>query len=114
MKTINGITYRIINNKVHKWDDNSDKWVLSGHKEIPIKQTKEVLALIKQAPKVRKKYPVRGEDSGVSKFTDEEIRYIRHSYENTKTTQVLMAQTFGVHLGTIRAIIAKRTWGHVI
>lgn len=55
----------------------------------------------------------RGMDCGASKLTDDQVREIRASYVPRKTTGYL-ADKFGVHGETIRRVVARKIWKHVI
>lgn len=54
----------------------------------------------------------RGESSGMSKLTTEDVREIRHTPIKFGT-QAELARAYGVSQTAIWAIIQKRTWRHV-
>lgn len=53
---------------------------------------------------------VRGEDSGLSKLTEDEVREIRARYKAGGWTQQRLADVFNVHIMTVNCVINRRNW----
>lgn len=58
------------------------------------------------------KSPARGEDSGVSKLTEDKVRWIRH-YRARGYSLRKLAKMYRVSAPNIRSICLRRTWQHV-
>lgn len=65
--------------------------------------------------RVLKRLPVinRGEKSGISKLTNDNVRSIRDLYSSGKYTMKDLEKIFNVSDSTILNIIHRKTWGHV-
>jgi hypothetical protein len=61
------------------------------------------------ADRDRKGRQARGERNGPAKLTEEQVRAIRADERGCRK----LAKAYGVHMGTILSIRAKRTWRHV-
>ncbi len=57
---------------------------------------------------------LRGEQSGMSKLSDEKVKEIRILFHEKKFSQYAIAAMFGVSRPTIGAVIKKETWVHVL
>lgn len=57
-----------------------------------------------------KKGHCKGEENGLARLTEEKVRYIRNK---PSLTLEFLGDKFGVHLGTIHAARAGKTWRHV-
>jgi hypothetical protein len=55
----------------------------------------------------------RGEKSGASRLTEDQVREIRTLYAPNKYGLKRLGKQFGVAVDTIRAIVTRRTWAHV-
>jgi hypothetical protein len=56
----------------------------------------------------------RGSAHGMSKLTEERVREIRKLWETGTRNQALLARMFNVTPGTIRQVIKRKTWNHVL
>lgn len=54
-----------------------------------------------------------GENSHLSKMTEEQVLQIRSLFESGEMTQVALAEKFGMSRNGIADIIARRTWKHI-
>lgn len=54
----------------------------------------------------------RGADNGRARLTEADVRgiLVRHAYGETVAE---LARSFGVHHGTVRNVVAGKTWRHV-
>ncbi len=55
----------------------------------------------------------RGEEQANAILTDEQVREIRRRYVPRVVTLHQLAVEYGVHLGTIHAVVARKRWTHV-
>ena len=55
----------------------------------------------------------RGEQTRRAKLTESQVRDIRQLDDNKYGTTTRLARCFGVSVGTIRRIVAGKSWGHV-
>lgn len=58
-------------------------------------------------------HPRRGEQSGQSKLTEQDVRNIRASYQPGKVTLLALATRYGVTKQSIAGIVKRRSWTHV-
>ena len=56
---------------------------------------------------------LKGERSGRSKLTEDEVRLIRKFYKKREVTLQSLADRFGVGIVAIHGIVHRKTWGHV-
>ena len=61
---------------------------------------------------VRKRY-VSGEDHGLARFTNDEVRAIRHARDSGEASIRALAKIFKVTPGTISHIVKRRTYRDV-
>lgn len=57
---------------------------------------------------------LRGEKAPNAKLTDEKVRTIRSLYATTKTSFYKLGAAFGVGHKTIREIVIRKSWKHVV
>jgi len=55
---------------------------------------------------------VKGGDHYLTKFTEEDVRYIRYARING-TSLIVLAKKFKVGLSTISMVANKQRWGHI-
>jgi len=55
----------------------------------------------------------RGEKNNTTKLTEQQVREIRQRRANGEIKRVLAAE-YGVSIPTIKAILSRRNWPHVI
>ena len=55
-----------------------------------------------------------GERNGYSKLTDEAVRQIRSNGASSKAERAEVGRAFGVSGGTVRDVLIRRTWAHVV
>lgn len=55
----------------------------------------------------------RGESSGLSKLTDEQVAQIRRLYVPGKISQYALAKKFSVAVSNINNIVHRKTWTHI-
>jgi hypothetical protein len=60
------------------------------------------------------RHPIlKGEESGVARFMNEDIRRIRHLYADEQQAIASLARQYGCGESTIRNIVQRRTWRHI-
>lgn len=59
-------------------------------------------------------YVLKGEEIGNSKLKNEDVIYIRNNYKPRIITRVFLAKKFNVTEATIKDILSKRTWKHLL
>lgn len=57
--------------------------------------------------------PLRGEQIGLSKLTEEKVREMRRLYAEGNVTHAVLAEKYGVALSTIHNALSRITWNHV-
>lgn len=55
----------------------------------------------------------RGEKHPLSRFTEDDIRLIRHLVDTEQATQAALARRYGVSAGAISSIVLRKRWTHV-
>jgi len=59
-------------------------------------------------------YVLKGEEIGNSKLTEKDVLYIRKNFKPRITTRIYLAKKFNVSEATIKDILQKRTWKHLV
>lgn len=63
--------------------------------------------------KMNPEFVLRGEQIGISKLTEADVRKAREIYAKGKMGHKRLAKMFGVTPSTMRAVLKRRTWKHV-
>ena len=56
---------------------------------------------------------VNGKDSHLAKLSEADVRYIKENYTGRYGQRIELAERFGVHVSTIKAINRGLTWKHI-
>jgi len=59
-------------------------------------------------------YILKGEEIGNSKLTEKDVVYIRNNFKPRIVTRTFLADKFNVTEATIKDILQKRTWKHLL
>lgn len=59
-------------------------------------------------------YVLKGEEIGNSKLTEKDVIYIRENYKPRVITRMFLSKKFNVSEATIKDILYKRTWKHLL
>lgn len=63
--------------------------------------------------KCNKARQARGESCGLTKWTEDVVRQIRHSYAAGGITITDLSKRFGMSRGNVRFIVQRKTWRHI-